>query len=305
MNKKLAIVIPAYKETYFETAVSSIANQTCKDFTLYVGNDCGSDEIGFITEKYSSRIDIVYHRFDENLGGKDLVAQWERCIAMTQDEEWIWLFSDDDVMGKRCVELFYETISSNDFDIYHFNVKEIDGKGNETGNCSKYQDITHAFYLYENKMMCKLLSLVVENVFSREIYQKCHGFQRFDLAWGSDTATWIKFCSEKGMKTIDGDYVYWRNSGENITATVSSQIVERKLNALLDFFSWSKKYFYGSVPPWRLRSINLYAYMIRLRSFVDCVPKSFLNKNITSFLKMHHFTFLYLPMKLVLTVFKK
>ena len=36
---ELAIVIPAYKIMYFDQALSSIANQTCKDFTLYIGDD--------------------------------------------------------------------------------------------------------------------------------------------------------------------------------------------------------------------------------------------------------------------------
>ncbi len=52
----------------------------------------------------TSKIALVYQRFNTNLGSKDLVAQWERCIAMSKDKPYIWLFSDDDVMEPNFVE---------------------------------------------------------------------------------------------------------------------------------------------------------------------------------------------------------
>ena len=86
MTHRLAIIIPAYKATFLPAALDSIAMQTCKNFTLYVGDDCSPEPINNIVEKYRDKIELVYQRFETNLGGKDLVAQWERCIAMSQDE---------------------------------------------------------------------------------------------------------------------------------------------------------------------------------------------------------------------------
>ena len=79
---------------------------------MYIGDDCSPGNLYSIVEKYENRIPIVYKHFDENLGGKDLVAQWERCIDLVGDEEWIWLFSDDDIMDPTCVENFYRYIAS-------------------------------------------------------------------------------------------------------------------------------------------------------------------------------------------------
>ena len=129
MKNNLAIIIPAYKSTFLPAALDSIASQTCKDFTLYIGDDCSPNNIGEIVDKYEDKINIIYKRFDTNLGGKDLVAQWERCIDMTQNEEWIWLFSDDDMMDKNCVEEFYKTIEDNkDCDIFHFDINVINSE---------------------------------------------------------------------------------------------------------------------------------------------------------------------------------
>jgi glycosyltransferase involved in cell wall biosynthesis len=129
--KRLAIIIPAYKATFLSAALDSIAMQTCKDFTLYVGDDCSPEPIGNIVEQYRDKIELVYQRFNTNLGGKDLVAQWERCIAMSQDEPYIWLFSDDDVIESNCVEELFRQIENTKgvYNLYHFNVDVIDERG--------------------------------------------------------------------------------------------------------------------------------------------------------------------------------
>lgn len=54
----LAIVIPAYKSTFLSAALDSIAAQTSKDFTLYVGDDCSPHDLKSIVGKYTDKIDI-------------------------------------------------------------------------------------------------------------------------------------------------------------------------------------------------------------------------------------------------------
>ena len=244
-QNRLATVIPAYKSTFLPAALDSIAAQTCQDFTLYIGDDCSPNNIGEIVERYRDKINLVYKRFDTNLGGKDLVAQWERCIDMTQEEEWLWLFSDDDVMEENCVELFYDCLkkTKGNYDLYHFDVKIIDDSNKICKEPQRYPQDIDNFSFYKGKLRSKYASLVVENVFSREIYLQKSGFKNFDLAWGSDTATWVLFSERKGFHTINGAFVKWRRSNQNISPDLTSPIVERKVNALLDFLSWGKEYF--------------------------------------------------------------
>lgn len=286
LKHRLAIIIPAYKITFIERTIASIANQTCRDFTLYIGNDCSNIEIGNIARKYASQIDIVYQRFDTNLGGKDLVAQWRRCIDLSQGEEWIWLFSDDDIMGERCVELFFQMLKDSYFDIYHFDVKEIDEYGELTGLKSQYPDIVTSYYLYKRKMIGGLLSLVVENIFSRKVYENCNGFQSFDLAWGSDTATWVKFSKVTGMCTISGDFIYWRVSSENITPTTNPEFVVRKERALLSFFQWSLFFFSNDIR-WKIIAINILAYIRRMKNLSCYLEEGIIDSSVNQFAKMH------------------
>lgn len=239
MKTPLAIVIPAYKATFLPAALDSVAAQTCQDFTLYIGDDCSPHQLGAIVDEYREKINLVYQRFETNLGGKDLVAQWERCIAMSQGEPYIWLFSDDDVMELRCVEKFLslpEEIRNNY--VAHFNIHQIDEKGFITKTPLLYPERMTAKEYLDAKLFQKgVISYVVEFVFPRWIHEKTGGFQNYDLAWGSDFMTWLKFAEAcKGIYTINNDdaHVRWRSSSENISPNKSREIQIRKISSQIE-----------------------------------------------------------------------
>lgn len=300
MSNKLAIIIPGYKSTFLAVALDSIAAQTCKDFTLYIGDDCSPHDLKGIVDRYVDKINLVYKRFDENLGGKDLVAQWERCIDMTHGEEWLWLFSDDDVMEPNCVEEFYNAIDKykDNFDIYHFNVKVINNEDKVTRVPCLYPDILSSLGYYKGKMRGKYISLVVENIFSRNVYVNCGGFQHFDLAWGSDTATWIKFMQAKGMKTIYGPNIHWRLGSENISSSVSTNMVERKIKALNYFFQWTYNYFKALGHD--VLITNIRAFIGRMSTFKHHCPVSYVRQATQTFCKEHNCQYLYLPIYILI-----
>lgn len=238
---RLAIVIPAYKAKFLSETLDSIAAQIDQRFCVYIGDDCSPEKIGDIVSQYKGRFNYVYQRFDTNLGGADLVAQWERCIAMTQGEEWIWLFSDDDYMDKECVAAFYRELNRNrhQVDLYRFDVRILNR--DVYAEQSDFPVLTDSVYLYKNKMSGKCPCFAVEYIFSRRIYQQQGGFQNFDLAWNSDVATWIKF-GTNGIVTIKGPVVTWRASGDNITTDVSNGVNARKWKATVSFLVWVKNY---------------------------------------------------------------
>ena len=245
MTHRLAIIIPAYKATFLPAALDSITAQTCKDFTLYVGDDCSPEPIGSIVEQYKDKVNLVYQRFDTNLGGKDLVVQWERCIAMSKEEPYIWLFSDDDVMEPNCVEELLRQIEKTEgyYDVYHFNVDIINESGALKKRKQDYPEVLPAYRFYRGKNSGRLSAFVVENVFTRNVYEQMGGFMKYDLAWGSDVATWIVFSGRKGMCTVPHARVGWRQSSQNITPDYSRQTAERKLRAQMALLNWAYRYF--------------------------------------------------------------
>lgn len=274
----LAIVIPAYKVDFLEATLASIANQTCKDFVLYVGDDSSPYDIASIVDKYRSSIDIVYHRFENNLGGTDLVAQWERCIALTQGEKWIWLFSDDDIIGPDCVERFYSEVSGNNgqYDVYHFNVNVIDSSGHEVRKAKRFPDVINSEELYRQKESARIDSFVVEYIFSLQAFNEIGGFVKFDMAWGSDTATWMMLGGKKGIKTISGAVVGWRQSECNITPDVSNAMVQRKLSLEIDYLKWAASYFSSD----SIYSYNKYLLFRKVFHYSDVLNNKQLHKAI-------------------------
>lgn len=284
--KRLAIIIPAYKATFLPAALDSIAMQTCKDFTLYVGDDCSPEPIGEIVEQYRDKLELVYQRFDSNLGGKDLVAQWERCIAMSQEEPYIWLFSDDDVMEPNCVEQLLRTIeeTKDAYDLYHFDSYRIDENGKLELFRKPYPSILTSYAYYKGKMLGNYDSYVVENIFSRRIYEQSGGFKNFDLAWGSDVATWCIFSKENGMCNIPGGLIGWRRSSQNITPTKSRETAERKLMADCAFLCWAYSYFHNETDIWQ---VNRRRFVISMCQYKKKVGSSCLKEASRLFYDTH------------------
>lgn len=136
MANKLAIIIPAYKDAFFNKTLESLAQQTNKNFTVYIGDDNSPYNLEKIVSEYSNQLNIIYKRFPTNLGSTDLVLQWNRCLSMIQDEDFFCLFSDDDIMEPTCVENFYKSLQTNgDFDVFHFDINLINAKGEVTSEC--------------------------------------------------------------------------------------------------------------------------------------------------------------------------
>jgi glycosyltransferase involved in cell wall biosynthesis len=237
--KNLAIVIPAYKIDFFEIALQSISNQTCNNFTLYIGDDASNQDLKSIVDRYSGKVDIRYKRFDKNLGGIDLVAHWNRCLELTGNEEWCWLFSDDDIMSPFCVENFYDYQRRfPDFDIFHFDLVRINEHGERRNDHHIFPDIIKKEDLLIGRLEGSLQTTVVEYIFlkKRFIEEKC--FQNFDLAWGSDDATWIKIARFTDIKHIPESSVFWRYSAVNISNQNRNGMHFRKMKARIDFAKW-------------------------------------------------------------------
>jgi glycosyltransferase involved in cell wall biosynthesis len=234
----LAIVIPAYKADFLAAALQSIADQTTRAFTVYVGDDASPHDLESICRPFADRFRLEYTRFDRNLGGEDLVAQWTRCLALSR-EPWVWLFSDDDVMEPTCVAEVLARIEADAgaYDLYHFDVRQIDAAGAVTRECAPFAEVTSSLRFALERFYLRLDSFAPDYVFSREALERSGGFQRFPLAWCTDDATWIKLGRRSGIRAIRGPKVRWRLSGQNVTS-FHAALAERKFGAALEYLEW-------------------------------------------------------------------
>lgn len=239
---ELAIIIPAYKNTFLEKVLISLKNQTNQCFTVYIGIDKSPYDLESIIQQYSNDLKIVTHRFDDNLGGQDLVAQWERCIALSKEENWIWLFSDDDELDPNCVEEFYNTKEKTSANLYRFDTCRIDNESHAYDPPTEHPLLETGYEFILKRLSGESFSFVVEYIFSRQIYDQKNGFINFPLAWASDDATWFKFADNTNIVKIPNAHVYWRYSGINISSMNNNKKINiRKMEACKNYLHFLKK----------------------------------------------------------------
>jgi hypothetical protein len=209
---------------------------------VYIGNDGGPEGIGKIVQDYENDLDIRYRYFETNIGRENLVNQWERCISVVENETWIWLFSDDDLMQPDCVERFYKALeqTSSYYDIYRFNTIKINKHNEPFTKITNHPAVETGSDFLARKLAGKTNSFAVEYIFKKEIYEKNGGFVKFPMAWASDDATWALFGKDKGICTIPDTHVKWRFSGSNLSSLKTSDVFEQRLNAVFQFLAWIK-----------------------------------------------------------------
>ena len=240
----LAIIIPYFKLTFFKATLQSLAAQTCQDFKVYIGDDASPENPTDLLEPFQGQFEFVYHRFETNLGGVSLTQQWERCIALSDNEEWLMILGDDDVLGENVVEAFYSLINEKSLEIDLIRCKlEVIKNDSLIENIFDYQ-----LHENSNRFLERILSLVEtitasEFIFSRYIYIKKGGFVDYPLAWFSDYATWLKFSESTGVCNLINAKVFWRLSTLNISGTNNDICSSRKkVQSLFMFINFVKSF---------------------------------------------------------------
>lgn len=265
----LAIIIPYFKRTFFEATLASLAAQTCQDFKVYIGDDASPEDPSNLIEKYKGQFDFSYHRFEDNLGGTSLTKQWERCIALSSNEEWLMILGDDDVLGKNCLASFYENINKlSNINVVRFVTCKIDDNGGLNGDLQINEELDNAKSIIFNNKRSSLSEYILRKVTINKI-----GFKDFPLAWFSDVLAVLEFSNFSTIFSIKNAIVYIRVSSISISG--SNTNYRKKSEGGFQFYYYLLK---------SKRSYFTYKEQIQLQ---EKLIKSYLNnkKNILFFFK--------------------
>ena len=234
MREALAIVIPAWRPQFFRLALNSIATQTNKNFQCYIFDDAAPEEIKSISNDF---LDFHYTRFSENMGGHDLVGHWHRCLESVK-EEWVCLFSDDDVMESNCVEEFYKTLDLYpNAALFRFARSIIDASGQIISTARPIKNQTGLEFLKSHLRGAS--SCLQDHIFNRKKLETNGGFVNFPLAWSSDAATFCLLGREHEIVAIPSAIVQIRMSGANISTINTLDFLKKKIYAQKLFYLWS------------------------------------------------------------------
>ncbi|RTY83274.1 glycosyltransferase family 2 protein [Flavobacterium sp. ZB4P23] len=214
----LAIIIPYYKFTYFEETLKSLSNQTDKRFKVYIGDDASPENPLVLLSGYKDKFDFTYHRFEKKLGGISLTEQWERCIALSKNEEWLMILGDDDYLENTVVASWHENynIFYKKAEVVRFASKIVVQENNKISDKFEHPIWEKATDAYLRKFNHLTRSSLSEYVFSKKTYNKYH-FYNYPVAWNSDDQAWLDFSDNKSIFTINECVVYIRLSSSNIS----------------------------------------------------------------------------------------
>ncbi len=214
----LAIIIPYYKAVYFEETLLSLAQQTDKRFKVYIGDDTSPESPAALLEKYNGQFDFVYHRFKNNLGAISLTQQWERCIALSENEKWIMILGDDDYLENNVVESFYKHLENfqDKTNVVRFASKIYRQELGVFSRLYEHPIWEKASDSYFRKFRFLTMSSLSEYIFKKESYNQFK-FSDFPLAWYSDDMAWLEFSGTQEIYSINEAVVVFRFSNYNIS----------------------------------------------------------------------------------------
>ncbi len=215
----LALIVPAYKARFLADTLASIAAQPPSNFRCYVFDDASPESISPIVEKFSHRLPLTYHRFETNLGGRDLVAQWQRCIALTA-EPWLWLVPDDDALEPGALQSVLDAIASAppDLALLRLNVSTIGVSGETIHHRADGPARETVRTLARDCLLGRRHFSLGENIFRRSACETVGGYVPFPAAIGSDLTLLLKLARHGTVRNLAGPRFLFRHHGGAISS---------------------------------------------------------------------------------------
>jgi glycosyltransferase involved in cell wall biosynthesis len=217
----LTIVIPYYKIVFFEKTLLSLANQTNKNFKVVIGNDNSSENPIELINQYSKVFKIKYKKFETNLGGTNLIKQWQRCLESVDKNSWISILGDDDVLDSNVVEQFYKNknlAEDNNTKVIRFATQKINQFGEITSSVFKHPEFEKSTDFLIRKYKHQTRSSLSEYVFKNDITANLNKVS-FPLAWNSDVALVLEHSNFENVLSINDAIVSIRISDKSISGS--------------------------------------------------------------------------------------
>ncbi|KQT15515.1 hypothetical protein ASG31_14740 [Chryseobacterium sp. Leaf404] len=215
----LAIIIPYYKINFFQETLKSVESQTDRRFTVYIGNDASPDNPESIIKETLQKTEFKYIHYQENFGGKNLTKQWDRVINEIENEEWIMILGDDDVLEPNVVKEFYKKLDltvEKKISLVKFSQESIDEFGHTTRSATELPQIFSSKNFLIKRLTKSFPSSLSENIFSRKMYEK-YNFKNFPLAWHSDDLAMLEFADLNDFIFINNAKIKVRISSQSIS----------------------------------------------------------------------------------------
>lgn len=238
MDKKLSFsfIMPAYKREYMSKAIKSILDQEYNNLELVVINDASPDNLEEIVYSFCDKR-INYITNEHNIGGRDLVANWNHCIQFAQNE-YIILATDDDIFAPAFLSDAIILINKYPtVDIIRSGVSKIDENDNilDIEFPSKEYMTSREFSLFYAKG--HTISCVSNYIYRKDALINNGGFISFSKAHFSDDATAL-LLAKNGIACVSKNDFLFRVSNINLSNRGDINLVLEQLRATDCYMTW-------------------------------------------------------------------
>ena len=230
----ISFIMPSWKAIFLQEAIASIIAQTSPDWELVVVDDCSPEPLRDIVEAFDDPR-IRYVRNEQNLGGKNLVRQWNHCITFAKGD-YIVLAADDDLYRPSfCEECIRLANKYPEVDLIHASVEQIDEEGKHLWDDSILPEFTNKYEYLNWWVTGRSFTCIGNFAFRRTALLEMGGFIDFPCAFGSDIATPIAL-SRNGVANTSEMLFCFRQSDQHLSA--DSSRFKEKLEAISQLSEW-------------------------------------------------------------------
>ena len=215
----ISFILPAWKSRFLQEAVESIVGQTSPDWELVVVDDCSPEPLREIVESFADPR-IRYVRNETNIGGENLVRQWNHCLSFATGD-YVVLAADDDLyrpaFGEEMIRLAekYPQV-----DLIHSSVEQIGENGEHLWDDSILPEFTSKYEYLNWWLTGRSFTCIGNFAFKRSALLALGGFMDFPCAFGSDIATPISL-SINGVANTQEMLFCFRQSAQHLSADSS------------------------------------------------------------------------------------
>ena len=230
----ISFILPAWKSRFLKDAIESIVSQTSHNWELIVVDDCSPEPLQEIVTGFNDPR-IRYVRNEKNLGGENLVHQWNHCIRFASGN-FIVLAADDDVYRSTfCEEVIRLAEKYPQVDLIHSSVEQIDEEGKHLWDDSILPEFTSKYEYLNWWLTGRSFTCIGNFAFRRTALLELGGFIDFPCAFGSDIATPIAL-SKNGVANTSEMLFCFRQSAQHLSA--DSSRFKEKLEAISQLSEW-------------------------------------------------------------------
>ena len=205
---------------------------------MYISDDASPNNPKILLDEYKKILKFTYKRFEYNLGANSLEKHWQRSLELIDNEDWVSILGDDDVLSSNYVEKFYQylgEINNRKIDVIRFSSVVIDDADKIMSQIYTNPIYEKSTDFLERRRKGGTRSSLSEYVFRREKILN-HKFINLPLAWHSDDLLVLE-CSSYGMVfSINDSFVLIRKGDFSISG--SSNNLDLKTNASFKYYSY-------------------------------------------------------------------